>query len=61
VSRSSRIEDKAEWMTVGAISISEEEFDKINASKHSVKVPSSLGGGIMALPEFVHQIHCVVR
>ena len=46
---------------VGAISITEEEFTKLNASKHAVKVPPDLGGGYMALPEYVHQIHCVVR
>lgn len=48
-------------MIVGAIGISKEEFQKLNASKHAVKVPPKLGGGFMALPEFVHQIHCVVR
>ena len=48
-------------MIVGAISITEEEYRKLNASRHAVKVPLNLGGGYMALPEFVHQIHCVVR
>ena len=48
-------------MLVGAISITEEEYRKLNASRHAVKVPPNLGGGYMALPEFVHQIHCVVR
>ena len=48
-------------MTVGAISITEEEYRKLNASRHAVKVPLNLRGGYMALPEFVHQIHCVVR
>lgn len=48
-------------MVVGAIRISEEEFRKLYASKHAVRVPSKLGGGFMALPEFVHQVHCVVR
>lgn len=46
---------------MGAISITEEDFRKLNASKHAVKVPPNLGGGFMALPEFVHQIHCEVR
>ncbi|CAF9941456.1 MAG: hypothetical protein HETSPECPRED_003233 [Heterodermia speciosa] len=44
---------------MGAIKISAEEFSRLNASRHAVRVPSSLGGGYMALPEFVHQIHCV--
>ncbi len=48
-------------LIVGAISISEEEFQQLNASKHAVKIPPVLGGGYIALPEFVHQIHCVVR
>ena len=51
----------AKSLIVGAISISEEEFHQLNASKHAVKVPEKLSGGFMALPEFVHQIHCVVR
>ena len=51
----------AKSLIVGAISISEEEFHQLNASKHAVKVPQKLGGGFIALPEFVHQIHCVVR
>ena len=46
---------------VDAIRISAEEFHKLNASKYAVKVPAQLGGGFMALPEFVHQVHCVVR
>ncbi len=54
-------ENDTKAMVVGAISISEEEFRKLNASKHAVKVPPKLGGGFMALPEFVHQVHCVVR
>lgn len=41
--------------------VSKEEFHKLNASKHAVEVSSKLGEGFMALPEFVHQIHCVVR
>ena len=53
--------NNADSPTVGAIRISEEEFNRLNASKHAVKVPSHLGGGYQALPEFVHQIHCVVR
>lgn len=44
-------------MRVGAISISEEEFRKLNAFKHAVGVPPKLGGGFMALLEFVHQVH----
>ncbi|KAL8893984.1 MAG: hypothetical protein Q9207_008561 [Kuettlingeria erythrocarpa] len=53
----------AKWSeieNIGAISITEDEFRRLNASKHAVKVPLDLGGGYMALPEFVHQIHCVV-
>ncbi|CAD6580528.1 MAG: hypothetical protein ASARMPRED_000240 [Alectoria sarmentosa] len=52
----------AKWSEIenmGAISISEGEFRQLNASEHAVKVPPNLGGGFMALPEFVHQIHCV--
>ena len=45
---------------VGAMSVTEEVFKKLNASKHAVKVPESLGGGRLALFEFIHQIHCVV-
>ena len=51
----------SKYVIVGAISISEGEFRQLNASEHAVKVPPNLGGGFMALPEFVHQIHCVVR
>lgn len=44
---------------MGAMSISEEDFQKLNSSKHAVKLPKENGGGRMALFEFVHQIHCV--
>ena len=43
------------------MSITEEEFARLNASKHAVQVPPELGGGRLALLEFVHQIHCIVR
>lgn len=46
------------WQT-GAISITEDEFRKLSASPHSVKVPEELGGGRMALLEVTHQIHCL--
>ena len=42
------------------MSISEDVFQQLNASKHAVKVPESLGRGRMALFETIHQIHCVV-
>ena len=42
------------------MSVSEEDFNKLDASKHSVKVPTKFGGGRMASVEFVHQVHCVV-
>lgn len=51
----------AKYLIVGVIRISEGEFHQLNASKHAVKVPPEFGGGFMALPEFIHQIHCVVR
>lgn len=50
----------ADSCAVGAMSISEEDFQKLNSSKHAVKLPKENGGGRMALFEFVHQIHCVV-
>ena len=43
------------------MSIDEEVFQKLNASKHAVKVPQNLGGGRQAIFEAVHQLHCVVR
>ena len=42
------------------MTISEDTFARLNASAHSVKVPENLGGGRLALFEFIHQIHCVV-
>ena len=39
-------------IAVGAISISEAELRKLNASKRAVKVPPNLGGGYVALPDF---------
>ena len=42
------------------MSISEEVYEHLNASKHAVKVPQSLGGGRMAIFEMIHQVHCVV-
>lgn len=44
----------------GAISISEETFGKINASKNAVKVPAEYGGGRLAFVEAIHQLHCLV-
>ncbi|CCD47972.1 hypothetical protein BofuT4_P112820.1 [Botrytis cinerea T4] len=44
---------------LGAMSISEDVFQHLNASKYAVKLPSSLGGGRLALFETIHQIHCV--
>lgn len=41
------------------MSISEDVFQHLNASKHAVKLPSSLGGGRLAVFETIHQIHCV--
>lgn len=41
------------------MSISPTDFKKLNASKHSVKLPPESGGGYMGLPEFVHDIHCL--
>lgn len=45
---------------VGAMRITEEVFQQLNASKHAVEVPPELGGGRMAFLESIHQIHCVV-
>ena len=42
------------------MSISEEVYEHLNASKHAVKVPENLGGGRMAIFEMIHQVHCVV-
>ncbi|CAD6444379.1 4caf3544-55f1-43c9-a686-2f3867f19e4f [Sclerotinia trifoliorum] len=44
---------------LGTMSISEDVFQHLNASKHAVKLPSSLGGGRLAVFETIHQIHCV--
>ncbi|TEY81663.1 hypothetical protein BOTCAL_0032g00050 [Botryotinia calthae] len=44
---------------LGAMSISEDVFQHLNASKYAVKLPSSLGGGRLAFFETIHQIHCV--
>ncbi|TGO57341.1 hypothetical protein BOTNAR_0203g00170 [Botryotinia narcissicola] len=43
----------------GAISISEETFGKLNASKNAVKVPADYGGGRLAFVEAIHQLHCL--
>ena len=45
---------------VGVMSISEQVYEHLNASKHAVKVPQNLGGGRMAIFEMIHQVHCVV-
>lgn len=45
---------------VGAMSISEETRQKINASDGSVRLPKESGGGFMAMTEFVHEMHCIV-
>ena len=42
------------------MSISEAAFQKLNASRYAIKVPSEAGTGRMAAFEAVHQIHCVV-
>ena len=46
--------------SVGAMSITEGQFERLNASKHAVKVPQSMGGGRLAVFEFIHHLHCVV-
>ncbi|ATZ56076.1 hypothetical protein BCIN_12g06100 [Botrytis cinerea B05.10] len=46
---------------VGAMSISEETRQKINASDGSVRLPKESGGGFMAMTEFVHEMHCIDR
>ncbi|KAK6595621.1 hypothetical protein H4I96_09940 [Botrytis cinerea] len=51
--------DRSSPYKVGAMSISEDVFQHLNASKYAVKLPSSLGGGRLALFETIHQIHCV--
>ncbi|TAQ87319.1 hypothetical protein B7494_g4369 [Chlorociboria aeruginascens] len=53
--------DKAwsELTDYGAISISEETYEKLNASKNAVKVPSDYGGGRQAFLEVLHQLHCL--
>ncbi|KAM3070922.1 hypothetical protein ACMFMG_009833 [Clarireedia jacksonii] len=46
---------------VGAMSISEETRQRINASDGSVRLPEESGGGYMAMTEFVHEMHCIDR
>ena len=46
---------------VGAMSITQETLDRINASEHAVKLPDESGGGYLAILEVFHQLHCVVR
>ena len=53
-------EQVSNQVTVGAMSISEETFEQLNASVHSVKLPEESGGGYMGLLVMVHQLHCVV-
>ncbi|KAF7960168.1 hypothetical protein EAE96_001766 [Botrytis aclada] len=48
----------ADLTDYGAISISEETFGKLNASKNAVKVPAEYGGGRLAFVEAIHQLHC---
>ncbi|KAK6597284.1 hypothetical protein H4I95_09555 [Botrytis cinerea] len=43
---------------LGAMNISEDVFQHLNASKYAVKLPSSLGGGRLALFETIRQLHC---
>ena len=45
---------------VGVMSIPEQVYEHLNASKYAVKVPNNLGGGRMAIFEMIHQLHCVV-
>lgn len=47
-------------MTDGAMSITEETFQKLNASKNAVKVPEGYGGGRQAFVEVIHELHCLV-
>ncbi|KAF7880372.1 uncharacterized protein EAF02_007218 [Botrytis sinoallii] len=49
----------AELTDYGAISISEETFGKLNASKNAVRVPAEYGGGRLAFVEAIHQLHCL--
>jgi hypothetical protein len=41
--------------------IPESVFQRLNASKHSIKTPPTLGQGRLAIFEAVHQIHCVKK
>jgi len=43
------------------MSISEDVFQTINTSRHSVKTPPYLGKGRLAIFEGFHYIHCVVN
>ena len=47
-------------MVDGAISIPEDTFGKLNASKNAVRVPADFGGGRLAFIEGIHQLHCLV-
>ena len=42
------------------MSVSEEVYQTVNASKHAVRMPKELGGGRQALLETIHQLHCLV-
>jgi hypothetical protein len=42
------------------MSISEDVYKTLNASKQATKVPLEAGGGYMAVFEGIHLIHCVV-
>ncbi|KAF2182968.1 hypothetical protein K469DRAFT_635892 [Zopfia rhizophila CBS 207.26] len=46
-------------LPLGAMSIPENVFQKLNASKYSAEVPPKAGGGRLALFEGIHLIHCV--
>ncbi|MCJ1332194.1 hypothetical protein MMC10_008886 [Thelotrema lepadinum] len=44
---------------VPAIMIDEDIYKTLNASKHAVKIPKSMGEGRLATFEATHQLHCV--
>lgn len=44
---------------LGVMSVSEDVYKTLNASKHATKVPESAGGGYMSVFEGIHLVHCV--
>ncbi|KAF2715326.1 hypothetical protein K504DRAFT_457500 [Pleomassaria siparia CBS 279.74] len=44
---------------LGVMSISDEVYRGLNASKHAAEVPPKAGGGYMAVFEGIHLVHCV--